>query len=434
MDLNFIQTQPQRLGLKYPEEALGKALQEPFNPSNSSSRKQMFNTHNAQNIQLINSEVPIISTGYENKYGELSSSFIRTNSSYQVVAKIPKFSSHKDHIYSLIYFDNTKGKYDVFEVKPYRFITEMYGYLIDNSVLDRCKPGDTIPEGTVISKSIAYDEYNNRRDGVNLLTAYMAVDHTKEDSIIISESAQKKLASPMFKSVEITLNENDIPKNSYGDSQHYKFMPDLLEYTKSKLLCGIRRQNNEEAFFAQSEERLNQNQFGDDNFIAEGQVVDIDIYCNNLERLGTTSYDGQLKYYYDEKIRFCQDIITVVDSLGGPMVAGYDLQYLYETAKDTLAGKKSKSQSNGTVFSNIYLKITVLNRSLILNADKLSNRYGGKGVVAKIIPDDQMIMTQDGRIIDIIETKNTVIGRENVGQLWEMHINYNNYEVRNTSS
>lgn len=429
MDINFIETQPQRLGLKCPEETLGKALQQPFNPSNSSSRKQMFNTHNAQNIQLLNPDVPYVSTGYENKYGKRASSFITTDAPYQVIAKIPKFSNHKDHIFYMIYFDTTTGKYDVFEAKPYEFVTEIYGYLIDNSTLiTKYKPGDFIPADEVISKSTAYDEYNNREDGVNLLVAYMAVDHTKEDSIIISESAQEKLASPMFKSVEIIINENDIPRNTYGDNRTYKFMPDLLEFTKSKLLCGIRRQKNEEAFFAQSEERLSQNQFGDDNFIADGQVIDIDIFCNNLERLGTTSYDDQLKYYYDEKLRLCRDIISLVDSLGGPSVANYNLQYMYETAKDTLAGKKARSQ-NSAVFSNIYLKITVLNRAPIINADKLSDRYGGKGVVAKVVPDNQMPITQDGRVIDVIKTKNTVIGRENVGQLWEMHLNHISHSI-----
>ena len=428
MDLKFIESQPKRLKLSIPEQTLGKGLQEPFNPSNSSSRKQMFNAHNVQNIQLLEPEVPIISTGYENKYGELSSSFIRTDLDYQVVAKIPKFSRQPDHIFYMIYFSPYTGKYDVFESKPYEFITEMYGYLRDTSILNKYNPGDVIPRNTVISKSLGFDEYNNREDGVNLLTAYMSADHTKEDSIIISESAQKKLSSPMFKNIEIIINENDIPRNTYGDTSSYKFMPDLLEFTKNNLLCGIRRQKNEEAFFAQAEDRLNKNQFGDDNFIADGQVVDIDIFCNNLDRLGTTSYDDQLKYYYDDKIRLCNDIINVVNSIGGRDVCDFDLQVLYETALDTIAGKKARGQ-NGSIFSNIYIRIVVLNKAPIIDADKLSDRYGGKGVVSVVLPDDKMPVTQDGRRIDVIKTKNTVIGRENVGQLWEMHLNHISHSI-----
>ena len=411
------------LNIDMPEKTLGKGLQEPYNASNSSPRKQMFNAHNVQKIQLMNAEIPIISTGYENKYGEKSSCFVRTKSDMKIIAKIPKFSNHKDHIFYTIYYNYDTGKYNVFTVTPYEFISEMYGYMRNTTEMIYTKPGDIIPANSVISKSISYDEYNNRKDGVNLLTAYMAIDHTKEDSIVISESAQKKLVSPMFKTIEITINENDIPRNSYGNNQVYKFMPDLLEKTKGGLLCGIRRQKNEEAFFAQSAERLSRNHFDDDNFVADGQVIDIDIYCNNPERLGTTSYDDQLKYYYDDSIRMCQDIIAIVDSLGGSSVAENELQMLYERSKDILAGKKFKNQ-NGSAFSNIKLKVTVLIESQIKTSDKMSNRYGGKGVIAKVLPDALMPHMPDGRVIEVIQTKNTVIGRENVGQLWEVHLNH----------
>lgn len=430
MNFSFLEEQVKRFDLEsFPERTLGKALQSPFNPSNSSPRKQMFNTHNTQHLQVLHAEVPYISTGYENKYGELSSCFVKNNADYQIIAKIPKFSKHKDHIYYLVYFDTELQKYDMFEVKPYEYISEIYGWMINNSELDKYKPGDFIPKDTVMTKSITYDEYNNKEDGVNLLTAYAAVDDTKEDSIIISESAQKKLSSPLFKCVEIIINENDIPKNSYGDNTTYKFMPDLLEYTKSKFLCGIRRQKNDEAIYSQAEFRLSKNQFEDDNFITEGQVVDIDIFCNNTKRLGTTSYDDQLKFYYDEKLRLCHDIITLVDQLGGTSVAGPNLQRMYERCKDVVMEVPSRNQNTTTKFSNIYLKIVVLNRAPILKSDKLSNRYGGKGVISKILPDEQMGYTQDGRPIDIIETKNTVIGRENIGQLWEMHINHISHAI-----
>lgn len=423
MDLNFVESQFDRLGLKIPEETLGKGLLQPFNVSNSGSRKQMFNTHNAQKIQLVDGEVPYVSTGYENKYGKLSSCFVTADADYKIVAKIPKFTMHKDHIYYLVYFNTKINKYDVYEVTPYEYITESYGYLKDNESLSYKKPGDVIKANEVISKTISYDEYNNRKDGINLLTCYMAIDNVKEDAVVISETAAKKLSSPIIKKVQIVINENDIPRNSYGDNNVYKFMPDLLEYTKSKLLCGIRRQKNEEAFFAQAEDRLSKNLVGDDNFIAEGQVIDINIFCNNPDRLGTTSYDDQLKYYYDDHIRLCKDIVSLVDSLGGPGVAEYNLQCMYERAVDCLSGKKYK-RDVGPAFSNILLEVTVCNKVPMEKSDKLSNRYGGKGVIAKILPDHLMPQLEDGRTIEVIQTKNTVIARENVGQLWEMHINH----------
>ena len=36
--------------------------------------------------------------------------------------------------------------------------------------------GQVIPDNTIIQKSLAFDEYNNRRDGCNFNVAYMALD------------------------------------------------------------------------------------------------------------------------------------------------------------------------------------------------------------------------------------------------------------------
>ena len=423
MDLDFLEEQSKRLDSNRPEETLGKGILQPFNASNSGSRKQMFNTHNSQKVQLLHSEVPYISTGYENKFGELSSNFIVNNSDYKVVAKIPKFSKNKSHINYMIYFDYGTNKYDVFEITPYNYTTEVFGYLNDNDYLNSCNVGTVIPKGTVISKSASYDEYNNRKDGVNLLTCYMAVDDTKEDSIIISESASKKLAFPMFKKIKIDINENDIPLNLYGNNTVYKFIPDILEYTKENHLCSIRRKINGESLYMQSEDRLTKTMFGDTNFIANGQIIDINIYCNNPERLGTTAYDSQLKYYYDDHIRLCNDIISLVDALGGVSVTGPKLHAMYSKALDCIHGKKYQ-KSQGQVFSNILLEVVILDKYPMHVSDKMSNRYGGKGVISKIVPDEYMPHTEDGRVIEVIQTKNTVIGRENIGQLWEMHINH----------
>ena len=431
MDIQFIESQADRLGIKEPEETLGKGLLQPFNVSNSRGRKQMFITENAQKVQLIHPEVPYINTGYENKYGELSSCFIQAEADLQIVAKIPKFSKHKNHIFYVIFYNTETRKYDVFEASPYNYITEFYGYLKDNSFLESSTIGSTIKKGAVMSKSNSYDEFNNRMDGVNLLTCYMMNDGTKQDSVMISESASKKLAFPMIKKIQIAINENDIPRNSYGDNNTYKFIPDILECTKNKLLCGIRRQKNEDSLYTQAEERLSKIQFGDDNFIAEGQVIDIEIYCNNPERLGTTTYDDQLKYYYDEKIRLCNDIITIVDAIGGPQNADHNLQSMYYTAADCIAGKKYKKQT-GQVFSNISLEVTVLNKVPITPTDKIANRYGGKGVISSVVPDEMMPHTLDGRVIDVIQTKNTVIRRENIGQSWEMEVNHIGGSIVNT--
>lgn len=429
MDLKFVAEQPQRLNLGYSEDILGKGNLQPFSVSNSGVRNQMFSTHNSQKIPIVAPEVPIISTGYENKYGVLSSNFIVAEHDFHVIAKIPKFSRHPDHIYFMIYQDAETREVNVFTRMPYFYITEVYGYLKNNDVLDMTKPGGIIHKNSVLTKSTQYDECNNRMDGLNLLTVYMATDKTKEDSIILSESAAARMGTHCFHKVEITINDNDDPLNMYGVNGVYKVIPDILEHTKDKLLCALRRRKKDDALYTQSAEHMNMIMFNDESFIAAGQVIDLNIHCNNPERLGTTTYDAQLKYYYDERMRVNRDICAIVDALkdqftqrGEPLVLGTDLEQMYYDAQRELNLTQFKNSDNST-FSNIHLEIMVYEAAPMWVGDKMSNRYGGKGVVSTVVPDAQMPMTEDGRIIDIIQNKNTVIGRENPGQLWEMELN-----------
>ena len=59
--------------------------------------------------------------------------------------------------------------------------------------------GDFIPADTIVQKSLAFDEYNNRTDGANFNVAYLALDDNMEDSIIFSDVAAGRLSSPLVK-------------------------------------------------------------------------------------------------------------------------------------------------------------------------------------------------------------------------------------------
>lgn len=65
----------------------------------------------------------------------------------------------------------------------------------------------------------------------------------------------------------------------------------------------------------------------------------------------------------------------------------------------------------------------------IIELDKLTNRYGGKGVVSYVKPDFLMPKTSDGRTVDIQANICGVYGRENAGQLFEMSLNYTSNNI-----
>ena len=83
---------------------------------------------------------------------------------------------------------------------------------------------------------------------------------------------------------------NDIPLNLFGDNQHYKVIPDIGEMTKNDILCAIRREQREEAFYSQDFNRLSQIFMSDEKITVFGKVVDLDIQCNNPEMLNEIYY------------------------------------------------------------------------------------------------------------------------------------------------
>ena len=261
--------------LNSPEEMLGRGLLQPFSAANSGARKIMHGTQLEQRLPLMHAEVPLIQTGYENQFGTKSSSFLTAESDYEVIAKIQKFSFKPDHHYYLILKDDLHRRIAMLERVSYKHITETYGYLYNNNQIDSFKIGDKIYKDEVIQKSQAFDDFNNRTDGLNLMTAYLSSEPTMEDGIIISESAAKKLVSPLLKSVSIIINDNDIPLNTYGDDSNYKSFPDVGETIKNSILCAIRREKKEEALFSQSYNKLKDIMMSDDRFTLEGRVIDI---------------------------------------------------------------------------------------------------------------------------------------------------------------
>lgn len=409
--------------LTKPEQMLGKELLQPFACTNSGARKILHANQADQRLALVHPEIPLVQTGYENQYGEFSSSFIKADDDYEVLAKINKFSKSPGlHYYLIIKNDRTKT-IDMIERVSYSHITETYGYLDITDNIDRLKPGDTIMKGSIINKSQAFDEYNNRMDGVNLETAYLSCEYTMEDGIMISESASKKLASPLLKKVSVIINDNDIPLNIYGDDNQYKSFPDIDEEISNSILCAIRREKKEEALYSQSYSRLKETMMSDEKYTLNGKVIDINIMCNNPDNINNEFYNSQLSYYYNDSMRFYNDFVSkvniAVEETGYTMT--YALNKMYYNSSQILNGAQF---INERLFSNIIIEFMVLELNEVHIGDKLTDRYGGKGVVSVILPDNLMPKLDNGLHVEIIKNQNTCFNRENIAQLFELSLNH----------
>ena len=406
------------------DQLLGKDLLIPQSGANSGSRKLMHSIHIEQHLPLLNYEVPIFGTGYETQFGEYSSSYRKLQGTWEVLAKIPKFSWVPEYHYFLLIREVDGDRLDIIERKSYTHVTESYGYLHNNTNLDRYKVGDMIETDTVIKSSSAFDEYGNRMDGINLNTVYLADEYSMEDGIIISESAAKKLVSPLIKNINIIVNDNDIPLNIYGEDSYYKSFPDIGEDIKGGILCAMRRESKDTALYLQSYNKLKNIMISDDKYTVIGRVVDIDVHVNNPARLQESQYYIQIKKYYDEHIRFCNELVNTVLMYTGqsPDDMSYDLQKLFYDCSNELSGKQFVSDK---VFGNTIMDIIVIEENEVHQGDKISNRYGCKGVISKIYPDDLMPQIVDtGERAEVILNMNTVTNREDPGQLFELSVNY----------
>lgn len=405
--------------IKNNEQLLGKCLNQPFARANSGSRRILSGIQFEHTLNLMHPEVPIMQTGYEIRFGDRSSSIIEANSDYTVLRRIEKFSDMPGHHYFNIVHDTVNNVLDVIEKKSYKHNTEAYGYTINSSTLDNYKEGDTIYKGTILSKSLAFDDYNNRCDGVNLLTTYIACNKTMEDGIQVSESGAKKLASPLIKKPECMINDNDITLNLYGDDENYKSFPDIGEKINNGILLGVRRERIEESLFMQSKDRLKTTLMSDDKYTVNGTVIDIDIFCNSPDKLKDKYTNSQLYKYYEDKIRYTKEIVDTVDyyKSQGITILSNKLQKLYEDGRCELDG--ALYVYNDKVYSGTMIRFIILEESIPIKGDKISNRYGGKGVISDVVPDELMPILDDGRRVELVFNQSTCLNRLNRGQLIE---------------
>ena len=405
------------------EQLLGKAAMQPFANTNSGSRKILFETQLEHSLALMHPEVPIVQTGYEIRFGDHSSSIIKAEDDLEIVDKIFKFQDKPNHHYFLITRNLSTGEYDYIERKTYYHSTEAYGYLYDNTTLDNLDIGYEVKKGEILRKSYAFDEYMNRCDGVNLLTAYVCTDKSMEDGIIISESAAEKLASPLIREVKVQINDNDFLLNLFGDIDHYKSFPDIGESIDGGILCAVRREKIEECLYMQSIDRLNQILMSDTKYTVEGQVVDITVHCNNPDTLNDKYSNIQVDYYYKEHKRFNRELIGSIENIMRRKdgMLSYDLKKLYQIAKDEEDGKQFIVDKS---YSGTMIVFHVLQESKAAIGDKVTNRYGGKGVISTILPDELMPKLDNGKSIEICFNSSTYFNRENPGQVMEMSLNY----------
>ena len=396
----------------------------------SGNRGIMTTSHLKQAMTPINPEFPKVFTEYENMVGRNSTGLKKARREWRVIDKVYKFEEG-NHLYTLVVKDEATGFYDVIQKKLVEDLTEKFGFRYNTEDLDKLQVGDLIPEGSVLYKSTSYDEDNNYRFGVNATFCYTSDVRTTEDAILVSESFADKFRCVEVEKIKVSINDNDVLLNLYGDEEHYKCFPDVGETIKDSIICATRRINNEQIFYDFKETNLRKINFSEDVLCIEhgegGKIIDINVYSNKtMEEMEINEYHAQVNKYYKNEQRYYKELVeSTQDMVIENKEHGRNLNYVYKKSKDILNENVKWCEQHGKKpFSNMIVEFLVEREVPLKKGSKITGLFGNKGVISKIVPDDEMPILENGKVVDVQFNCLGVINRLNSFQLFEQSINF----------
>jgi DNA-directed RNA polymerase subunit beta len=246
--------------------------------------------------------------------------------------------------------------------------------------------GDRVEAGQVIADGPC--TYNGEMAlGRNLLVAFMSWEgHNYEDAIILS---QRLVQEDVLTSIHIENHEVDARDTKLGPEEITRDIPNVSE----EMLADL-------------DER---------GIIRIGaEVVPGDILVGKVTPKGETELTPEerlLRAIFGEKAREVRDT-----SLKVP-----------HGESGTVIGVRTFSRDEGDELSpgvNELVRVYVAQKRKIQDGDKLAGRHGNKGVIAKILPVEDMPFLADGTPVDIVLNPLGVPGRMNIGQVLETHLGW----------
>ncbi|GLU49283.1 DNA-directed RNA polymerase subunit beta [Nocardiopsis ansamitocini] len=223
--------------------------------------------------------------------------------------------------------------------------------------------------------------------GKNLLVAYMSWEgHNYEDAIVLS---QRIVQDDVLSSIHIEEHEVDARDTKLGPEEITREIPNVSEEVLADL---------------------------DDRGIIRigAEVVDGDILVGKVTPKGETELTPEerlLRAIFGEKAREVRDTSLKVPHGESGKVIGVRV-FSREEGDELPPGV------------NELVRVYVAQKRKITDGDKLAGRHGNKGVISKILPQEDMPFLEDGTPVDIVLNPLGVPGRMNVGQILEIHLGW----------
>jgi DNA-directed RNA polymerase subunit beta len=335
------------------------------------------------------------------------------------------------------------------------------------------KLGQQVDKGEVIADGIATDN-GELALGKNLLCAFMPWrGYNFEDAILINERVVRE---DKFTSIHVEEFEIEATETRLGNEEITRDIPNVSEESLRNLdVNGIIRMGAEigpgdilvgkvtpktESELS-PEERLLRAIFGEkagdvrDTSLTvppgvEGVVVDVHVFARKERGRKSKEDKGkeldkirELRAYYKQEIEFRQTekISRLAQVLGvdKKKAAGMDLgdneeakilsASFDEQIQDLLNEEQQEIEKvrRGDELPTGVLKrvvVYIATKRKLSEGDKLAGRHGNKGVVAKILPEEDMPYMADGTPIEVVLNPLGVPSRMNVGQILETHLGW----------
>ena len=342
----------------------------PFLENDDANRALMGANMQRQAVPLLRTQAPLVGTGMEYKAACDSGVMIlakRSGTIEKVTADQIQVRTHE-------------GELDVYKLQKYQRSNQ--GTCINQVPI--VKKGEEVFEKQPIADGPATD-HGELALGYNIIVAYMPWEgYNYEDAVLLSENLVKR---DLYTSIHIEEYECDARDTKLGSEEITRDIPNVADDALKDL---------------------------DDNGIISigADVLPGDILVGKVTPKGETELTAEerlLRAIFGEKAREVRDTsLRVPHGEAGKIV---DVKVFSRENNDELPPGV-----------NHLVRVYIAQKRKISVGDKMSGRHGNKGVVSRIMRQEDMPFLPDGTPVDIVLNPLGVPSRMNIGQILETHL------------
>ncbi|PIS34732.1 MAG: DNA-directed RNA polymerase subunit beta, partial [Parcubacteria group bacterium CG08_land_8_20_14_0_20_43_9] len=346
----------------------------PFLQNDDANRALMGSNMQRQSVPLIRASKPLVSTGLEER--------VVRDSGKAIMAAEDGVVAEVDAQHILIKSQKPKAKSQNYQLRNFD-PTNQFTYFHHKPIV---RKGQRVKAGDILADPTGSDS-GCLALGQNILVAFLSWrGHNYEDAIILSS---RVLEEELLSSIHIKILAADVRETKLGPEMTTADIPNV------------------------SEEKLKD--LDAEGVIRVGAEVDPnDILVGKISPKGETDLTAEerlLWAIFGEKAKNVKDTSLLMEhGKKGRVVR------VKEFSRDL--GHKLQPG----VIKRIQVEVAQLRKITV--GDKLAGRHGNKGIVAKILPKEEMPFMEDGTPVDIVLNPLGVVSRMNIGQVLETHLGW----------